>query len=383
MATAFVNTPFELPGFETNYSISNPRSKPIILTPFLRLSSELQFFYQSKELDAEPYLKISKSLFRPSGNPYIYAHEFRKLRDFRKLNVLSYSILKSQREHMERLLSRCTSVLGVQIWSPDPALVKAVREMFCFCIHVVCQMQLFARSPIFEGQPGRHFFEMVGRLREKSDPLSQACLKIFEMDLSLITQESHATSCCPICQLDHQTPHYSKLLHPEDEGGAALKILPPLNEIPRLSKPDECAICYGPNYTPVATIPCGHKHTCLTCIIRWTKSEEEAPPNGCPYCRSKIARLELLVPYPRFQVEESRTKSKYSLARPFAEAEMGYEEMEKRQKEVMEVVTLVGAWIWRVPKEDRNFFVAQRRWERRRWRLRLRRKAMDNKVKAI
>ncbi|KAF7921751.1 hypothetical protein BELL_0835g00020 [Botrytis elliptica] len=255
---------------------------------------------------------------------------------------------------MERLLSRCTSVLGVQIWSPDPALVKAVREMFCFCIHVVCQMQLFARSPIFEGQFGRHFFEMVGRLREKSDPLSQACLKIFVMDLSLITQESHATSCCPICQLDHQTPYYSGLLHPEDEGEAPLKILPLLNEIPRLSKPDECAVCYGPNYTPVATIPCGHKNTCLTCIIRWTKSEEEAPPNGCPYCRAKIARLELLMPYPRFQIEESQMESKYSLARPFAETEMGYEEMEKRQKEVMEVVNLVGAWIWRVSKEDRK-----------------------------
>ncbi|TGO21365.1 hypothetical protein BPAE_0224g00130 [Botrytis paeoniae] len=100
MATAFINTPFELPAFETNYSISNPKSKPIILTPFLRLSSELQFFYQSKELDARPYL--------------------------------------SQRERIERLLSRCTSVLGVQIWFPDPALVKTMREMFCFCIRVVC-----------------------------------------------------------------------------------------------------------------------------------------------------------------------------------------------------------------------------------------------------
>ncbi|TGO21366.1 hypothetical protein BPAE_0224g00140 [Botrytis paeoniae] len=47
--------------------------------------------------------------------------------------------------------------------------------------------------------------------------------------------ESHATSCCPICQLDHQNPHYWKILHPEDEGGAPLKSLPPLEEIPRLS----------------------------------------------------------------------------------------------------------------------------------------------------
>ncbi|TGO39479.1 hypothetical protein BHYA_0053g00340 [Botrytis hyacinthi] len=116
MASAFVNTPFELPAFETNYSVLNPQSKPIILTPFLRLSSELQFFYQSKELDARPYL----------------------LRDFRRLNVLSYSVLNSQRERFEQCLSRCTSVLGVQIWYPDPALVKAVREMFCLCIDVVC-----------------------------------------------------------------------------------------------------------------------------------------------------------------------------------------------------------------------------------------------------
>ncbi|TGO08427.1 hypothetical protein BTUL_0210g00200 [Botrytis tulipae] len=319
MASAFVNTPFELPVYETNYSVSNPQSKPIILTPFLRLSSELQFFYQSKELDARPYL--------------------------------------SQRERFEQLLSRCTSVLGVQIWYPDPALVKAVREMFCLCVSAVCQMQLSARTPVFEGQPGGYFFEVIGRLREKTDSLSQACLKIFGTDLSLIGQEIHATSCCPICQLDHHTPHYSKLLHPEDEGGAPLNSLPLLDEIPRLSKPDECVVCCGPNYMPVATIPCGHRHTCLTCIIRWTKSEEGAPPNGCPYCRAKIARLKLFMPYPRFRVEESQTKSKYSLARPFAETEMGYEEMEKRQKEVVEVVNLVGPWIWRVSKEDRKKFV--------------------------
>ncbi|TGO21367.1 hypothetical protein BPAE_0224g00150 [Botrytis paeoniae] len=71
--------------------------------------------------------------------------------------------------------------------------------------------------------------------------------------------------------------------------------------------------------------------------MRWTKSEEEAPPNGCSYCRAKIARLETLMSYPRFRVEESQTKSKYSLARPFAETETSYEEMEKRQKEVMGV----------------------------------------------
>ncbi|TGO39480.1 hypothetical protein BHYA_0053g00350 [Botrytis hyacinthi] len=111
--------------------------------------------------------------------------------------------------------------------------------------------------------------------------------------------------------------------------------------------------------------------------------EEGAPPNGCPYCRAKIVRLKLFMPYPQFRVEESQTKSKYSLARPFAETEMGYEEMEKRQKEVMEAVNLVGAWIWRVSKEDRKKFVAQRRQERRRWRLRLRRKAIAQKAKAI
>lgn len=133
---------------------------------------------------------------------------------------------------------------------------------------------------------------------------------------------------------------------------------------------------------PVATIPCSHRHTCLTCIIRWTKSEG-APPNGCPFCRAKIARLKLFMPYPRFRVEESQTKSKYSLARPFAETEMGYEEMEKMQKEVMEVVNLVGPWILRVAKEDRKKFVAKRRQERRRWRLRLRRKAIAQKAKAI
>lgn len=96
-------------------------------------------------------------------------------------------------------------------------------------------MQLIARSPVFEGQAGKHFFEVIGRLREKSDSLSQACLKIFLTDLSLISQEIHATPCCPICQLDHHTPHYSKLLHPEDEGWAPLKSLPLLDEIPRLS----------------------------------------------------------------------------------------------------------------------------------------------------
>ncbi|KAF7909442.1 uncharacterized protein EAF01_003160 [Botrytis porri] len=110
-------------------------------------------------------------------------------------------------------------------------------------------------------------------------------------DLSLINRVSYATSCCPTCQLDHRNPRYAKLLYPVEGPGAPLKSLPTLDEIPRLAKPDECVVCYGPNYTPVATIPCGHKHTCLTCILRWTRSEEEDLPNGCPYCRSKIDRL--------------------------------------------------------------------------------------------
>ncbi|TGO62859.1 hypothetical protein BOTNAR_0108g00200 [Botryotinia narcissicola] len=130
MTSAFVNTPFELPAYETNYSVSNPQSKPIILTPFLRLSSKLQFFYQSKELDARPYLSL--------GDPLMNALGYRKLRHVRRLNLLSYNVFKSQRERFEQLLSRCTSVLGVQIWYPDPALVKAVREMFCLCISAVC-----------------------------------------------------------------------------------------------------------------------------------------------------------------------------------------------------------------------------------------------------
>lgn len=58
--------------------------------------------------------------------------------DVRRLNLLEYSVLKSQRELFEQLLSRCPSVLGVQIWYPDPALVKAVREMFCLCISMIC-----------------------------------------------------------------------------------------------------------------------------------------------------------------------------------------------------------------------------------------------------
>ncbi|KAF7909441.1 uncharacterized protein EAF01_003159 [Botrytis porri] len=76
--------------------------------------------------------------------------------------------------------------------------------------------------------------------------------------------------------------------------------------------------------------------------------------------------LENIVPYPRFRVEESQTKSKYLLAKPFAETELGYEEMEKKQREVMEVVSLVGACIWRVSEEDRKKFVTQRRQERAR-----------------
>ena len=51
---------------------------------------------------------------------------------------MSYNTLKTKREHIEHLLSRRTSVLGVQIWLTDPALVKIVLEMFCFCIRIVC-----------------------------------------------------------------------------------------------------------------------------------------------------------------------------------------------------------------------------------------------------
>lgn len=79
MATAFVDTPFELPAFETKYSIMNPQSKPNILTPFLRISSELQFFYQSKELDARPYLTIPKSLLSSPESPYIYIYTHMRL----------------------------------------------------------------------------------------------------------------------------------------------------------------------------------------------------------------------------------------------------------------------------------------------------------------
>ena len=76
----------------------------------------------------------------------------------------------------------------------------------------------------------------------------------------------------------------------------------------------------------MATVLCDHKHTCLTCILRWIESEGN-PPNGCPYRRTKIAQLETLIPHPQFRIEESQTIWICQLARPFAETEMGCEEM--------------------------------------------------------
>ena len=96
-------------------------------------------------------------------------------------------------------------------------------------------MQLFAHSSAFGDQPRRYIFEVIEKLRERSGSLSQVCLKIVMTGLSLISRETHATSCCSIYHHGHKDPPYLKLPYLEDEVMAPLKTRPSFQEIPRIS----------------------------------------------------------------------------------------------------------------------------------------------------
>lgn len=96
-------------------------------------------------------------------------------------------------------------------------------------------MQLFARDPQYGEPAGRLMFELVEQLREKSDPLNQACLRLITMDMRPISLAIHSNSCCLICKDDHEEPHHMKLWSPEIDGRPQLKNLPSLGDIARIS----------------------------------------------------------------------------------------------------------------------------------------------------
>lgn len=48
----------------------------------------------------------------------------------------------------------------------------------------------------------------------------------------------------------------------------------------------------------------------------------------------------LLTPLPRYRIEDLQTTSECALARPFAETELGYEDMEQAQKKVVDAMRL-------------------------------------------